>query len=207
MAVHPFGYEVACGDRAGRIKLFDLRDMARPKRCIQAHESEVLTLNYSPILRSTSDATVPGSKSSPDSVLLASGGRDNLVHIFDTRGPSSGALNLLTTLHLHESPVTIVKFTPDGQRLISCGNSDQMMVFCRVSVDGDTPSVSKLKGVPTPHGSVNGIAIDATNKYAITSGQDKRLNIWNINSGRQMRSYRLENAAGELYKSDIDPSG
>ena len=31
-----------------------------------------------------------------------------------------------------------------------------------------------------PNGTINGIAVEATNRFAIASGQDKRLNIYNI---------------------------
>jgi hypothetical protein len=61
--------------------------------------------------------------------------------------------------------------------------------------------------VQTPHGTINGLAVEASNKFAVTSGQDKRLNIWNLHSGKHMRAYRNENIHAELYKSDIDPSG
>jgi WD40 repeat protein len=98
--------------------------------------------------------------------------------------------------------VTIVRFTSDGKRLISCGG-DKNMVFN--SVHG--PTISKLKSIATPNGSINGFAVEASNKFAVTSGQDKRLNVWNVQSGKHMRAYRSEHIHSELYKSDIDPSG
>ena len=39
------------------------------------------------------------------------------------------------------------------------------------------------------------------------NSQDRRLNIWNLQSGKHMRAYKNEAVTGELYKSDIDPSG
>lgn len=191
----------------GRIKLFDIRELDCVKKTIQAHNSEVLTLNYSPFIP-THTVSFNSSDDSLFCVFLASGSRDNLVHIFDASSyDKEETYPLITTLQLHTSPVTITKFTPDGQKLITCSNSDNTMVFSRVSVDGEVKSISKVKSVPTPHGSVNGLTIDAASKYVITSGQDKRLNIWSVSSGKQMRSYHLEHAAAELYKSDIDPSG
>ena len=73
------------------------------------------------------------------------------------------------------------------------------------SVEG--PVVTRLKSVQTPHGTINGLAVEASNKFAVTSGQDKRLNIWNLHTGKHMRAYRNEHIHSELYKSDIDPSG
>lgn len=206
MAVNPNCKEFACGDRTGKIKIFDMSNLDRIAEVVQAHDSEVLSLSYSPILAPSGQLS-PKSRS-PASVLLASGGRDSLVHVFETglNGPSFG-FRLISTLSLHDSAVSIVKFTPDGQKLISCGASDEKMVFSRVLTEGEVKSVVKLKSIPTTNGVVNGLALDATNKYAITSGQNKRLNIWNVKTGRQARSYFLDKAEGELYRSDIDPSG
>lgn len=206
MAVNPNGREFACGDRTGKIKIFDMANLDRVAEMVQAHDSEVLSLGFSPVL-APSGLLSPKSRS-PPSVLLASGGRDGLVHVFDAGadGPSFG-MGLISTLSVHDSAVAIVKFTPDGQKLVSCGSSDERMVFSRVFTEGDEKSVVKLKAISTPNGAANGLAFDATNKYAITSGQNKRLNIWNIKTGRQARSYFLDKAEGELYRSDIDPSG
>lgn len=207
MAVNPNGLEFACGDRTGRLKVFDINNLDKPKISIQAHDSEILSLGYSPAAN-RSVLLSPTSSSSPVVSLLASGGRDSLVHVFNLGSKSSGStFDLISTLSLHESAVSIVKFTPDGHRLISCGTSDQKMVFSNVTNDGGVQAVTKFKSIPTPNGTVNGLAFDCTNKYAITSGQNKRLNIWNIGTGRQARSYFLEKAEGELYRSDIDPSG
>jgi WD40 repeat protein len=68
------------------------------------------------------------------------------------------------------------------------------------------------------------MAVDATNKFAVTTGQDKRINIWNLMSGKHVRAYKptvrqsisntrliasklsTQNITGELYKADTDPS-
>lgn len=206
MAMNPNGREFACGDRTGKIKIFDVSNLDRMAATVQAHDSEVLSLSYSPILAPLGLLS-PKSRL-PPSVLLASGGRDSLVHVFDVNveGPILSPL-LISTLSLHDSAVSIVKFTPDGQKLVTCGSSDERMVFSRVFTEGDEKSVVKLKSISTPNGAANGLTFDATNKYAITSGQNKRLNIWNLKTGRQARSYFLEAAEGELYRSDMDPSG
>ena len=181
----------------------------------QAHAAEVLTLAYSPPLRPVGDGTWTvdfideetsqsqqlGDKIKPKDrplILLASAGRDRLVHVFD----ATDEYKPVNTLDNHSSSVTIVKFTPDGKRLLSCGG-DRTMVFNAVN-GGD---ITRLKSVQTPHGTINGLAVEATNKFAVTSGQDRRLNIWNLQSGKHMRAYKNEAVTGELYKSDVDPSG
>ena len=37
--------------------------------------------------------------------------------------------------------------------------------------------------------------------------QNCRLSIWNLQSGKNVRTYKTDAVKGELYKSDIDPSG
>ena len=51
-------------------------------------------------------------------VLLASAGRDRLVHIYDASGPT---YKPTSTRDNHSSSVTVAKFTSYGQRFLSCG--------------------------------------------------------------------------------------
>lgn len=222
LAVHPLSRHLACGDRQGLLRVFDLNSMEQIK-CTRAHDQEVLTLSFSPAMHSsfstTEDtngeeskqvwSTVQTNDSKKPLVLLASAGRDRHIHLYDASPKESDRSNNsekaiykhLETLADHSGSVTIVKFTPDGQRLISCGG-DKSMTLNRVQ----GPKVTKIKSIKTPSGTINGLAIDATNKFAVTSGQDKRVHIWNIQSGRHMRAYN-QDVGGELYKCDVDPSG
>ena len=161
---------------------------------INAHDAEILTLQYSPVLVESEL-----SKSSP-LVLLASAGRDRLVHIFDASDTSSPYCHL-QTLDNHSSSVTAMTFTSDGMKFITCGG-DKTMVFNGVN----GKDVTRLKSVQTSNGTINGLAVDATNKFAVTSGQDKRVNIWSVQTAKHVRAYK-EDSWGELYKCDIDPSG
>ena len=45
----PDGKHVACGDWTGNIRVHDVKTLDEIQ-CIQAHESEVLCLDYSPII-------------------------------------------------------------------------------------------------------------------------------------------------------------
>ena len=213
LAVHPNGREVACGDRRGLLHIYDLTRMepaaSLSAQGLPAHEAEILTLDYSPYM--SSSAILPAAASAAkepekDLVLLASGGRDRLVHICDASDSTTkpeARYSLVRTLDNHSSSVTVVKFSADGSRLVSCGG-DKTMVLS--SVKGR--EVSRVKSIQTPHGTINGIALDtATSKFAISAGQDKRVNVWNMMSGKLMRTYRPEGVKGELFKCAMDPSG
>ena len=70
------------------------------------------------------------------------------------------------------------------------------------------PEISTYKTVQTPgNGCINGLCVEASNKFAVTCGQDKKLNVWNVQNGRLIRSYKSGAANSEFYKCDIDPSG
>ena len=166
-----------CGDRTGLLRVYDLASMTQV-HVTQAHAAEVLTLAYSPPLRPVGDGTwtvdfideemtkqqqQPGEKTNKRDnplILLASAGRDRLVHVFD----ATEGYKPVNTLDNHSSSVTIVKFTPDGKRLLSCGG-DRTMVFNAVN----GTDITRLKSVQTPHGTINGLAVEATNKFAVTN--------------------------------------
>jgi len=218
--IHPSHDHVACGDKFGAIRVYNIVTMALVQT-IHAHVAEVLTMCYSPWMyyhaaddsavgASTSSGTTGGwtvnrissvhSNGVPPLLLLATAGRDRLIHVLDASKP--GHYTPLVTLDNHSASVTSVKFALDGKRLLSCGG-DKTIVFNEVN----GPNISRVKSVNTSHGTIMGLAIDATNKYAATTGQDKKLNIWNIKTGKFMRAYKHPDIQSELYKCDIDPSG
>ena len=166
MAVHPLGRQLACGDGTGLLRVFDLASM-REMHSAKAHAAEILTLHYSPPLRSLDDGswTVDHLESEDNEealVLLATAGRDRLIHVFN----ASEGYDPVSTLDHHSSAVTVVKFTPDGTKLLSCG-ADRAMVFSSVA----GTDIVCSKSVQTPHNSINGLSIEASNKFAVTSGQ------------------------------------
>jgi WD40 repeat protein len=265
IAIHPFGHQLICGDKTGKLKIFDLKSL-KCIHSIQAHSAEILTLSFSPplitfdhgktwIMYSVEDHHSSSSSSTNDDlassafspshpvsvkdllVLLATAGRDRLIHIFNANDHSSSLASIsesldgsfasnnsatssfytpIDTLDHHSSSVTLVKFTYDGKRFISVGGDKTMVLN---AVNGK--SITKLKTIQTSTGTINGLTVEISNKFIITSGQDKKISIWNINDGKLMRAYKLAPpssglgggqigssiTSSELYKIDIDPSG
>ncbi|CAM9820841.1 unnamed protein product [Chrysoparadoxa australica] len=221
LAVHPDGKQVACGDKQGNIQVFSLKDMELKHTqaahdaevlCLSfspfmvpadingayvSQDQDNQPANLEAVRPLDPDASSKLSQGTP-AVLLASASRDRLVHLFDASedksrgqgtndpGQGTGQYALLQTMDNHSSSVTAIKFSMDGKRLFSAGG-DKMLVLSHVN----GLSVSRYKSVGVPQGTIYGLDVDPTNKYLLTAGQDKKLNIWSIVSGRHMRSYRL----------------
>jgi WD40 repeat protein len=232
IAIHPWGHQIVCGDKSGKLLFYNLQTMELVKT-IQAHSAEVLTLAYSSPMITYDDgktwslyhhdtdgieASNPRN-SSTIIVLLASAGRDRLIHVFNTIDPQVNLFNTraipniinnlctyidpIDTLDHHSSSVTMVKFTHDGKKMISTSGDKTMIVY---SVHG--MGITKLKSIATPLGTINGLVVDVTNKFLVTSGQDKKITIWNLHNGKPMRSYKHQEYLNtELYKVDLDSSG
>lgn len=172
-----------------------MKPLPRIPKGIKAHEAEILALSYSPMIHEEGKETC----------FLASGGRDRLIHIYDATPTLADdqSYHLITTLDSHSSSITITHFTSDGKKFISC-SGDKTMVLNNITGS----EFHRQKSIPTPHGTINGFALDsATNKFAVSTGQDKRINVWNIQSGKLVRSYKPEGLSSEFYKCCVDPSG
>jgi WD40 repeat protein len=192
LALRKDAAQLACGDKSGTLRVYDLPSMA----CAfsqAAHDTEIMTLDYS----NQKLCSARQSKGATKGPLLASGGRDRLVHVFDV----SQGYKLQQTLFHHSAAVTALKFSIDGGKLFSC-SGDSTLVLSEVTEN----SVCLLKSCAT-NGVVYDIDTDATNTYIITAGQDKQLNIWSTTNGKHVRSYTSEDYSSELYKAQLDPSG
>eukprot|EP00514_Thraustochytrium_sp_LLF1b_P008496 CAMPEP_0184530134 /NCGR_PEP_ID=MMETSP0198_2-20121128/12778_1 /TAXON_ID=1112570 /ORGANISM="Thraustochytrium sp., Strain LLF1b" /LENGTH=1293 /DNA_ID=CAMNT_0026922257 /DNA_START=508 /DNA_END=4389 /DNA_ORIENTATION=- len=186
---------VATGDKEGRVFLIDI-DTGKVCFKLPPHTGEVLSLSFSPSLLSSKTL-----ESSSAISLLASGGRDRVVHLYDTQTGQK-----IKALRDHSGIVTAVRFSLDGQTLLSAGG-DRTIVLSKVQVEDGNIAVTRLHSVATTHGTINSIDIEASNKYFCTAGQDKKISIWSMASGKPIRSYKPEGDAGELGAVTLDPAG
>jgi len=110
MRISTDGRHICVGDQAGTLRVFDSVTL---KLLLQqeAHDCEVLCLDYSPLMQG-------------GSCLAASGSRDTLIHVFDVQAGYA----LLQTLDEHSAAVTGVRFTAGGKGLVSCG-ADRSIIF------------------------------------------------------------------------------
>jgi len=85
----------------------------------------------------------------------------------------------------------------DGKCLLSCGG-DKTLVLS--SVNGRV--INKDKAVAVPYGTIYDLDVDASNKYLVTSGQDKRVNIWQVRRRRTGGDCSSSSSSGSFNSND-----
>eukprot|EP00698_Gefionella_okellyi_P013762 TRINITY_DN3787_c0_g1_i1.p1 TRINITY_DN3787_c0_g1~~TRINITY_DN3787_c0_g1_i1.p1 ORF type:complete len:1290 (-),score=231.05 TRINITY_DN3787_c0_g1_i1:3642-7487(-) len=142
-----------------------------------AHNSEVLTMDFGICHGQTA---------------LATASRDRLIHVFNQTAATK--LHLAGTIDDHTSSITCVKFDGSGSRLLSC-SADRTVIFRELQLPSNLETELTLN------------RLDVAGKSVITAGQDKKLHVWNLLSGKIARQYRQDAESGEPLKVQMDPSG
>ncbi|EFC47311.1 predicted protein [Naegleria gruberi] len=169
----PDGCNIISGDKQGHVRVHDVFNFDS-KYDEFAHESEVLCID--------SYQTQNGD------VLFGSGSRDRMIHLYRMK---DGKTEVVQTLDDHSSSVTSIKFTlstqkptGDSLKLVSVG-ADKSVVFRRVEDVPQKKSVRVVRYQQTPSPfSVFDLDADVTGKWAVTAGQGKKINIYDIDSGK-----------------------
>ncbi|XP_067317150.1 WD repeat-containing protein 62 [Anolis sagrei] len=188
MSVSPDGQHLASGDRAGNLRIHELRFMDEVMK-LEAHDSEVLSLEYS--------------KPETGMSLLASASRDRLIHVLNVEKN----YKLEQTLDDHSSAITAVKFTGSGDvKMISCG-ADKSIYFRSAQKLTDGINFIRTHHVAEKT-TLYDMDIDITQKYVAVACQDRNVRIYNTASGKLLWGYKgSQGDDGYLLKVQFDPSG
>ncbi|XP_061452382.1 WD repeat-containing protein 62 isoform X2 [Rhineura floridana] len=188
MQVSPDGQHLASGDRAGNLRIHELKYMDEVIK-VEAHDSEVLCLQYS--------------KPETGMALLASASRDKLIHVLNVRRN----YKLEQTLDDHSSAITAVKFAGNGAiQMISCG-ADKSIYFRSAQKVAEGINFVRTHHVAEKT-TLYDMDIDITQKYVAVACQDRNVRIYNTVSGKQKWCYKgSQGDDGSLLKVQLDPSG
>ncbi|XP_056437864.1 mitogen-activated protein kinase-binding protein 1-like [Gadus chalcogrammus] len=189
ICVSPDGNHLASGDRNGRLRVHDLGSMKEILK-VDAHDGEILCLEYS--------------QQDTGLELLASAGRDRLIHVFD----AGNAYRRLQTLDEHSSSITAVRFAAkeNSVRLISCG-ADKSIYFRTAHTTHSGTEFRRSHHV-SGKTTLYDMGVDPTCKYAAVGCQDRAIRIFNISTGKQKKLYKGSvSEDGSLLKVQMDPSG
>ncbi|KAF9185637.1 mitogen-activated protein kinase binding protein 1 [Haplosporangium sp. Z 767] len=180
------GRFLASGDKRGNLRVHSLSTFEQ-LTYQEAHDTEILAIDF----------TDPQQKGSP--LLVATAGRDRLLHVFDVYNDYS----LVQTLADHSSSITCIKFTADGSRMISCG-ADKSIIFRNCH---KVPGRATFYDMGLHHPSQT---------LAVVSG-DRRFNAFTLDSGKPIRSFKAEPKGDDLAVGmaeicsmthiSLDPSG
>ncbi|KAM3325637.1 mitogen-activated protein kinase-binding protein 1 [Capsicum chacoense] len=190
MAVSSDGKYLGAGDFLGNLHIFNLH--TTDYMCIQgAHDGEILSLSFS-LPSIDAPAKFPHSH-----YFLASGGKDGMIHVYDVQRN----FDIIGSFRDHSAPVTCVKCTCSGTKILSC-NADRSLIFCDVSMIDSAYKISCYHRVLP--GVVYDMAVDASAEIAVTVGQDKKINTFSIPSGKLIRSFK--HIGRDPIKVSVDPS-
>ncbi|XP_014476106.1 PREDICTED: uncharacterized protein LOC106745224 isoform X2 [Dinoponera quadriceps] len=195
--VGPDGKHLASGDRSGNIRIHDVSSLE--ELClIEAHDAEVLCLEYSRFSRYSVDAPR----------LLASASRDRLIHVFSV----DQGYNFLQTLDDHSSSITAVRFfnqTNQGNQIqmVSCG-ADKSIIFRQLqSTPGGMPQFARghnAQGKTTLYD----MEVDSGQKHVLTACQDRNIRVYNVTTGKHSKTFKGSvGEDGSLIKVVLDASG
>ena len=112
---------------------------------------------------------------SPDSSILASGGGDNNVILWDLKTGRR-----MRTIAAHKAAVNEIAFSRDGQTLAS-GSDDKTVRLWNVRTG------SRLRTLSGHAGGVNAIALSRDGKTLASGSQDKTVRLWNLGTGEVRR--------------------
>ncbi|KAK1786048.1 hypothetical protein P4O66_017784 [Electrophorus voltai] len=189
LGISPDGQHLAAGDRSGNLRIFGLQFMDELLK-IEAHDSEVLCLAFSPI--------------ETNLCLLASASRDRLIHIFNMENNYS----LTQTVYDHSASVTAMQFTVVGPKvcMVSCG-ADKSIYFRSAEQSSDGLTFSRSHHV-VEKSTLYDMDLDATRTHTVIACQDRNIRVYNVKSGKMEKCFKGSvTDDGTLLKVLLDPSG
>ena len=163
VAFSPDGKTLASGSDDNTIRLWDV-DTGETQRILTGHAGE-FEVDNGPF-------SVEGVKSvafSPDGKTLASGGGDNVIHLWDI-----GTGKRKVTLFGHTGGVFSLAFSPDGKTLASGSHDSDIRLW--------DPHTGEHKKTLTSHSAwVRSIAFSSDGKTLVSGSDDGSVLIWKMN--------------------------
>lgn len=137
---------------------------------IEAHDSEVLCLEYS----------------NNNLSLMASASRDRLIHVFDTKD----GYEFVQTLDDHSSSITAVRFLNHGgnTQMVSCG-ADKSLIFRSLGELNGKPQFTRAHNA-TGKTTLYDMEVDTGQKHVLTACQDRNVRIYSVNTGKHTKSFK-----------------
>jgi len=169
MAVFPDGFQCAVVDRAGMVRIWDLR-------------KPVLLREFQGAQRPLSAVAV-----SPDGTMLATGGWSGVIKLWDLNNEQA----LPRSLEGHRGVVNRLVFASDGKVLASCSRDSTARIW---NLQSGKSRVLKGHGAP-----VYGLDLSPDGNSIVTAAEDRRVKIWNMQDGKLLYNLATRPTPRPLY--------
>ncbi len=113
---------------------------------------------------------------SPDGNTIASGSRDNTVHLWHTNTGEH-----IRTLSGHPNNVYTVAFSPDGNTIASGGTDNIIRLW-------NAKTGEHIKTLSTHMGDVESVAFSPDGTKIASGGRDDTIRLWNANTGEHSKT-------------------
>ncbi|KAK3093427.1 hypothetical protein FSP39_015602 [Pinctada imbricata] len=169
--------------------IHDLRDQTELQN-IEAHDQEVMSVQYSNIQTGPS--------------LLASSGRDRLLHIYDVEQ----GYGTIQSLYDHSSTVTAIKFSDSENQLkLLSSSADKSVLFRNAQQSPEFQFVLGNQHV-VGNNTLYDMDIDLAQKFLAVACQDRNIRVYDIKTAKQKKCYKgTVGDSGPLIRLQLDPSG
>ncbi|KAL2874011.1 hypothetical protein SGCOL_010787 [Colletotrichum sp. CLE4] len=161
----PNGEVVAVGNWGGGLKLIEIPSM-EAKMNLRGHTQKISGISWYP------GSTLPEGNVSPDTVNLASGGAEGLVHLWSLNKDTP-----LSTLTGHGGRVSRVEFHPSGRYLASASDDTTWRLW-------DVETTAELLLQEGHSRGVYTVSFNADGSLLASAGLDSIGRIWDLRSGR-----------------------
>jgi WD40 repeat protein len=106
-----------------------------------------------------------------------SGGRDNLLRLWDT---STGLL--LRTFDVQTNSINSVVFSPDGREILTGDNEKQVRLW-------DVATGRTIKSLEGHAGEVQSVAFSPDGKQVLSASKDKTVKLWDVETGLLLKTF------------------
>lgn len=164
------GSEVVTGDESGYVLLWELKAGVAP-RTLGSH------------LRSVSTVAI-----SPDGKLIASGGDDAMINLWDPAIEGSNSLTKpVNTLKGHTLNILAIAFSPSGGELASASLDGTVRLW-------DLKSGSTIRTIQGHSNAVTDLSFSPDGKSLATASWDRTVKIWDLASGHEKQTFTFNSA-------------
>jgi serine/threonine protein kinase len=182
VAISPNLSQIASGDKNRRVQL----------RRIESVHNSCQELHADPSNLDSHHGFVQTVRFSPDGQILASGGADHRIRLWNTN-----TSKIITTFSDHQQPVLAMQFMPNGKILVSAG-VDRTIRFW------DVEHKQLLKTITAHEQQINALAISQDGQLIVSGSSDRTVQVRQLGTKTQ---YTLTGHQDSVLTVAISPDG